>query len=114
MATESKLVVFPVKDAARAKALYSALLGTEPYVDQPYYVGYRVDGQEIGLDPNGHRQGLTGPVPYWDVDDVQASVAALLAAGAETLQAPRDVGGGKQIALIKDADGNVIGLAQNP
>ena len=30
-------------------------------MDQPYYVGYNVAGQDIGLDPNGHRQGMTGP-----------------------------------------------------
>jgi hypothetical protein len=22
-------------------------------------------GQQIGLDQNGHRQGMTGPVTYW-------------------------------------------------
>jgi hypothetical protein len=43
-----KLVVFPVKDVARAKTIYSTLLGAEPYVDAPYYVGFRVAGQEIG------------------------------------------------------------------
>ena len=48
------LLVYPVKDLTQAKALYSTLLGVEPYVDQPYYVGYRVGDQEIGLDPNGH------------------------------------------------------------
>jgi predicted enzyme related to lactoylglutathione lyase len=39
-------------------------------------------------------------------------VEALLAAGAEPLQAVKDVGGGKLIASVRDADGNVIGLVQ--
>ena len=55
------LLVYPVKDLARAKALYAALLETEPYADAPYYVGFRVGDQEIGLDPNGHKQRHDGP-----------------------------------------------------
>ena len=33
-------------------------------------------------------------------------------AGAEVQQEIKDVGGGKLIASVKDADGNVIGLIQ--
>ena len=47
----------------QTKSLLTVTLGTEPYVDAPYYVGFRSDGFEIGLDPNGHSQGMTGPVP---------------------------------------------------
>src|SRR5438034_2127326 len=56
------LFVYPVKDIARAKTLFTKLLATEPYADKPYYVGFRVGDQEIGLDPNGHKAGLTGPI----------------------------------------------------
>jgi predicted enzyme related to lactoylglutathione lyase len=110
MSAGFKTIIFPVKDLAKAKALYGKVTGVEPYADQPYYVGYRVDGQEIGLDPNGHRNGMTGPIAYWDVDDMESTVQALVDAGAEVQQAPRDVGGGRLIATLKDADGNVIGL----
>jgi catechol 2,3-dioxygenase-like lactoylglutathione lyase family enzyme len=51
-----KTIIVPVKDLAAAKALYAALLGVEPYADAPYYVGFRVGEQEIGLDPNGRRR----------------------------------------------------------
>jgi predicted enzyme related to lactoylglutathione lyase len=57
---------------------------------------------------------MTGPVGYWHVDDINQSLKLLLDAGAETLQAIKDVGGGKQIASVKDADGNIIGLIQSP
>jgi hypothetical protein len=40
--------------------------------------------------------------------------AAPLDAGAEAHQGVRDVGGGKLLASVKDADGNVIGLIQSP
>lgn len=82
-------------------------------MDEAYYVGFRVGDQDVGLDPHGHSQGLTGPVSYWHVDDITKSLEALLAAGAESRQEVKDVGGGKLIASVKDADGNVIGLIQS-
>jgi catechol 2,3-dioxygenase-like lactoylglutathione lyase family enzyme len=50
-----KTFVYPVKDLAKAKALYSELLGVEPDMDGAYYVGLNVDGQHVGLDPHGRR-----------------------------------------------------------
>ncbi|MFE7210291.1 VOC family protein [Streptomyces sp. NPDC001698] len=106
-------IIYPVKDLDRAKALFSALLEVDPYADAPYYVGFKAAGQDVGLDPNGHAKGMTGPVPYWHVDDIRARLAALVAAGAEVLQDVQDVGGGRLIASAKDADGNLIGLLQD-
>lgn len=106
-------IIYPVNDLAQAKAIFSALLGTAPYMDQPYYVGFMVGGQNIGLDPNGHKQGMTGPVSYYHVDDINASLQALLDVGAQTVQDVKDVGGGKRIASVKDAAGNIIGILQN-
>lgn len=107
-------IIYPVKDLDRAKALFSALLGTQPYADEPYYVGFKDAGQDVGLDPHGHAKGMTGPVPYWHVTDIRVTLAALLEAGAETLQDVKDVGGGRLIASVKDADGNLVGLLQDP
>ena len=104
-------IVYPVRDLEAAKAVYAALLG-KPHTDQPYYVGFNVDGQEVGLNPHGHQQGMTGPVGYWQVDDVTAAVDALVAAGGEAKGEPQDVGGGTLIATVTDADGNPIGLIQ--
>ncbi|GHH10367.1 VOC family protein [Streptomyces lanatus] len=106
-------IIYPVKDIDRAKALFRALLDTEPYADEPYYVGFKDAGQDVGLDPNGHSKGMTGPVPYWHVTDIRATHAALLGAGAEALQDIHDVGGGRLIASVKDADGNLVGLLQD-
>ena len=109
-----KTLIFPVTDLTKAKTTFSQLLGVEPYADQPYYVGFKVDGQDAGLDPNGHSRGMTGPVGYWHVDDINETLEALLAAGAETQEPTRDVGGGRLIATLRDADGNPIGLLQDP
>jgi predicted enzyme related to lactoylglutathione lyase len=104
-------VIYPVKDIARAKALFRNLLGVEPYADQPYYVGFRVGDQDIGLDPNGHRSGVTA---YYHVNDIRKSLQLLLDSGAQVLQEVKDVGGGKLIAFVRDAEGNIIGLLQSP
>ena len=109
-----RTVIYPVTDLAQAKTLYSKLLGVKPYADEAYYVGFRVGDQEIELDPHGHNQGTTGPVGYFHVSDIQQSLQALVDAGAHVQQEVKDVGGGKLIAWVKDADGNLIGLLQFP
>jgi predicted enzyme related to lactoylglutathione lyase len=114
MTSGIRTITVPVKDLEGAKALYTTLLGVAPYVDQPYYVGFRPEGApEVGLDPNGHAQGSTGPITYWHVADAAAAVAELVAAGATERQAVRDVGGGNLTATVQDADGNIIGVFQS-
>ena len=110
MTSGTKTIMFPVKDLAQAKALYDGLFGVDPDMDEPYYVGYTVDGQDVGLDPNGHAKGLTGVAVYWHVDDIEKSVERLRAAGGTVLQAITDVGGGKRIASVTDNDGNIVGV----
>jgi len=107
-------VLYPVSDLTSAKAIFSTLLGVDPMYDEPYYVGFAVAGQNIGLDPNGTSRGMTGATPFWEVDDIADVVAALAAAGAMVVEAAHDVGGGGLVAMLKDADGNMIGLSQTP
>ncbi|MGH6951995.1 MAG: VOC family protein [Vitreimonas sp.] len=114
MTSGMNTVIYPVTDVAEAKQLYGKLFGVAPYMDEVFYVGFDLDGQHVGLDPNGRRKGMTGPVGYWHVEDINDSLATLLEAGAEAQQPISDVGGGKLIATVKDADGNVIGLLQQP
>lgn len=56
---------------------------------------------------------MTGPVVYWQVDDISGSVKALVEAGAVIQRDIADVGGGRLIATVADADDNVIGLLQD-
>lgn len=114
MTSGIKTVIYPVKDIAQAKTLFSKLLGAEPVMDEAYYVQFNVEGQEIGLDPQGHSKGMTGPIGYWHVDDIDESLKLLLDAGAQLRQEKTDVGGGRRfIASVTDADENVIGLIQS-
>jgi predicted enzyme related to lactoylglutathione lyase len=48
------------------------------------------------------------------VNDIEDTLQRLLEAGAQIHQKVRDVGGGKLIATVKDADGNITGLIQMP
>jgi predicted enzyme related to lactoylglutathione lyase len=114
MPVQCNTVLYPVKDLEKAKALFAALVGADPHVDSPYYVGFSVDGTEIGLVPSGHDQGMTGPVPFFDVDNISATLGALQAAGGQVIQEPTDVGAGLLVAKIIDADANEIGLRQPP
>jgi predicted enzyme related to lactoylglutathione lyase len=105
-----KTIIYPVKDITQAKTLFCKLLGVEPYSDQPYYVGFKIGDQDIGLVPNGHKAVMTA---FYHVDDIKNSLQILVNAGAEIIQDIKDVGGGRLIASVKDKDDNVIGLIQN-
>ena len=108
MAQNIPLIVYPVTDIEKAKAFYGKFLNVEPYIDSPYYVGYKVGDQEVGLDPNS----TVGPIAYTDVEDINSNLQAIIEVGGEIVQDAQDVGGGLLIAKIKDADGNVVGLRQ--
>jgi predicted enzyme related to lactoylglutathione lyase len=105
-----KTVIYPVTDLARAKAVFSTVLGAAPVMDEPYYVQLAAGDQVIGLDPHGHKSGA---VAYYHVSDIKGTLQALLESGAEVDQDVKDVGGGRLIAAVKDADGNLIGLLQD-
>lgn len=107
MSSAIRALVVPVSDLNAAKAIYGTLLG-EPHTDQPYYVGYNVDGFEVSLAPQGDTD--IGPVAYADVEDLDAVRASLLAAGASERSAPREVAPGVRVCVLGDTDGNPIGL----
>jgi predicted enzyme related to lactoylglutathione lyase len=108
-----KTVLHPVSDLERAKAVYAALLGIQPQHDSPYYVGFDVEGQHIGLVPRGGPQAMTSPVAYWHVPDIEAKLAEVTAAGATVKEPARNVGEGRLVATVTDLDGNVLGLLQD-
>jgi predicted enzyme related to lactoylglutathione lyase len=108
-----KTVLHPVSDLATAKVVYAALLGVPPQTDSAYYVGFEAAGQQIGLVPSSGPQGMTSPVAYWHVPDIEAKLAEVTAAGATLKEPAHDVGGGRLVATVTDPDGNVLGLLQD-
>ena len=105
-----KVVLHPVSDLEAAKPVYTALLGAPPQHDAEYYVGYDLEGgQHVGLVPGGDG----APVAYWAVDDIEAKLAEVTAAGGSVKEAAHSVGGARQVATFTDPDGNVVGLVQD-
>jgi predicted enzyme related to lactoylglutathione lyase len=111
--TDVSLILYPVADLTAAKRFFHQLTGAEPYVDSPYYVGYKNGGVEIGLTPNRGNDGQVA-VAYRNVGDIAASMKALVDAGGTVVQDARDVGAGMLVATVKDPNGAVVGLRQAP
>ena len=109
MAENIKIIVYPAKDLNAGKKFFNTFLGVEPYVDSAYYVGYKANELEIGLDPNGK-----AVIAYIDVQDIKKSLQTLLDSGASIYKDVKEVGGGLLIAQVKDTNGNVLGLRQGP
>ncbi len=79
-----------------------------------------VDGVELGLEPNNHpatrayQEALMAdgiPVSAFSVDDIEAEVAKLRAAGVEFIQPPVKAGGAT-MAVFDDTCGNLIQLVE--
>lgn len=105
-------IVYTVSDLATAKAIHRALLGGEPHTDQPYYVGFNTGGVEIGLTPKSP-EAPTGAVAHIRVDDLDAALADVQAAGATLASEPRVVAPGTRVATVTDTDGITLGLIEH-
>jgi predicted enzyme related to lactoylglutathione lyase len=107
------LITYTVADITKAKRFFCELIGADPYVDSPRYVGYKSGDMEIGLVPTGGK-GEPIALPYWTVSDIAASVKALVAAGGTVVQEITDVAYGLLVASVKDPNGSTVGLRQFP
>jgi predicted enzyme related to lactoylglutathione lyase len=107
------LIVYSAEDMGKAKEFFRELNGGDPYADSPYYIGYKCGDMEIGLVPNTDNRAPTA-LAYWTVDDIAASVKALVAAGGTVVQDVTDVAQGLLVASVKEPNGNIIGLRQFP
>lgn len=108
-----RTVIYPVTNLPEATAWYARVLGKAPYFDQPFYVGFEVGGFELGLVPDG-QPGSAGATAYWGTEDVDEEVARLIALGAGVESPVTDVGEGIRVAAMRDPDGNLFGIIQNP
>lgn len=108
-----RTICYPVPDLAAGKAWYMQVAEKAPYFDEPFYVGFDINGFELGLIPDG-QPGATGATTYWSVTDVAAELQRLLALGAVLRDPVTDVGGGIQVASVLDPFGNVFGIINVP
>lgn len=111
-----RTVAYYVADLDKAKAWYAKAFETEPYFDEPYYVGFNIGGYELGLQPEETIPTLKteNVVAYWGVNDIEKEFKRLIDLGALEHEKPTNVGGDLVVASVKDPWGNVIGLIYNP
>jgi catechol 2,3-dioxygenase-like lactoylglutathione lyase family enzyme len=107
-----RTIVYPAPDLAASKAFWAAALGTEPYFDQPFYVGFNPGGYELGLNPNGDPSA--GPRTYWGVRDIAAAAEHVISAGAVAVDAIEEVGDGIKLGTFRSPAGDAFGLIENP
>ena len=111
-----RTVGYKVSDIDKAKQWYAEAFKTQPYFDEPYYVGFNIGGYELGLQPDESVAGTSGDnvVTYWGVEDIQAEFDYFISLGATVHEAPQNVGGDIVVASVRDLWNNVIGLIYNP
>lgn len=111
MLNKLRTVIYHVADLQKAKEWYIQLTGIQPYFDEPFYVGFDINGCELGLDPDG-TQFTDGnhTVAYWSVDDINAAVDKAVSIGGTIIAPVNNVGGTIEVTTINDPFGNYIGL----
>ncbi|MCA1625478.1 MAG: VOC family protein [Acidobacteria bacterium] len=110
-----RTVIYKVSDLERAKNWYRDVLNTQPYFDQPFYVGFNIGGFELGLDPDvsGFIAGNNLCV-YWGVKNVPETFEELLKKGAKVHSEPQTVGKEIVVASVFDPFENIFGIIENP
>jgi len=109
--------IYKVTDLNQAIEWYNKAFDTEPYFNEPFYVGYNIGGYELGLQPEESSSALRkskNVYTYWGVDNIHKMHQHMIDLGATTDEAPNNVGGDLMVASVIDPWGNVIGLIYNP
>jgi predicted enzyme related to lactoylglutathione lyase len=112
MPVSPTLIEFPADDAQRARAFWSELLGAtlqprgdaqgEGWQSEPT----TGDGTaSVGVHERGRGPGDSFSLPYFEVEDMQATVTQVPSLGGSVVHA------GERWSICKDSEGNPFGLA---
>ncbi len=107
-----RTLIYPSNDLDADKKWWTDVLGYGPYFDQPFYVGFEVDGYELGIDPNANMDD--GPRTYFGVDNVEQAVRHFVDHGCEIHEKPTETGDDIIVATVKNPNGQLVGLIYNP
>ncbi len=116
------MAMLSVGDMQKTLAFYRGVLGGEqvyqfPPEGEPGFLTLRFGETELGIGllgdqplhgmpqrpASGHRVEL-----FFNVEDTDATVAALQAIGARIVMAPMDLPWGERSAYVEDPDGNLV------
>lgn len=102
------------KDAKALQGFYAKIFDwpMEPVMET--YAMVRPEGDKGIVGGVGSTmEGSPGHTTFYvEVDDLQATLDQIEAAGGSTVQPPMDVPNGPSIALFRDPDGNLVGLVK--
>lgn len=108
-----RTVIYHVNDIDKAKEWYIKITGIQPYFDEPFYVGFDINGSELGLDPDmTNIDEGNSAVAYWSVEDIEDAVKTFTANNATILFPITGVGEGIKTAVLRDPFGNAVGLIE--
>src|SRR5687767_6508702 len=117
-------VNFYAADLKAAKKWYSELLDIEPYFqrpdsENPAYIEFRIGDyqHEFGIIDRKYAPPMPsqpgGEIAYWHVDDINATLEMLIAAGATPYGPVTEYGVGFVTASVIDPFGNILGIMYN-
>ena len=110
-----RTAIYMVDDMEKAKEWYSDIFQTQPYFDEPFYIGFNIGGYELGLHPPKETgKKVDSVTAYWGVENIGTTMEWCKSKGAEEYEKITDVGGGIKVGSIKDPWGNVVGIIENP
>ncbi len=113
MLTGLRTIVYHVNDLESAKTWYGEMFGIKPYFDEVFYVGFDINGFELGLDPSTEEySGGNNSITYWKVDHIDGMFKHFSDKGVSIHQEVHSVGEGTRLGSVKDPFGNVIGLIE--
>lgn len=107
-----RTLIYPSDNLEDDVRWWTDVLGFEPYFKEEFYVGFEVDGYELGLDPNASM--ADGPRTYFSVANVQQAVDELLANGCTIHEPVTNTGGDVIVATVRKPNGQLLGLIDNP
>jgi predicted enzyme related to lactoylglutathione lyase len=103
-----RLIEFPADDPQRALGFWQGLLGVslEPRAASQGegWEASAADGPAIGVHPRGRGPGDTWSLPYFEVDDMERSLAAVASLGGAVVHP------GDAWSICKDSEGTPFGL----
>lgn len=104
-------VELPVTDIAAAKAFYEAAFGWEMTAFGPTYAATLTGDTDIGLQGDA-AEATKAPLPVIEVEDLEAALAAVEAAGGNIARPIFAFPGGRRFHFV-DPGGNEVAAVQS-
>jgi predicted enzyme related to lactoylglutathione lyase len=112
MPAHPSLIEFPADDPERARGFWSGLLGSalkprSAAKGEGWQSEHAADdaAASVGVHPRGRGPGDSFSLPYFEVDDMQATLTQVPSLGGSVVHS------GDRWSICKDSEGNPFGLA---